>query len=258
MSFLVNFIALFVFFNVFFIIAQIKKNNGIADIAWGLGFVLVAITSFLYHQTYDIQSIVILILVALWGFRLFFYIGLRNWNKPEDYRYVEMRQKWKTKIPLKAYFYVFMLQMVFLYIISLPIQLGNMYSTYTTISLYILIFGVLIWIIGFFFESVGDAQLKAFKKDPKHKGQIMQTGLWKYTRHPNYFGEAVMWWAVWVVSLASLNPILLLGIISPIFITYLLTKVSGIPLLEKKYKDNPLFIEYARKTSVFFPLPPKK
>lgn len=258
MSFLVNFIALFIFFNVFFIIAQLKKNNGIADIAWGLGFVLVAITSFVYHQTYDIQSIVILILVALWGFRLFFYIGLRNWSKPEDYRYVEMRQKWKTKVPLKAYFYVFMLQMVFLYIISLPIQLGNMYSTYTTISLYILIFGVLLWIVGFFFESVGDAQLKAFKKDPKHKGQIMQTGLWKYTRHPNYFGEAVMWWAVWVVSLSSLNPILLLGIISPIFITYLLTKVSGIPLLEKKYKDNPLFIEYASKTSVFFPLPPKK
>jgi steroid 5-alpha reductase family enzyme len=258
MSFLVNLIALFMFFNLFYVIAQVKKNNGLADMAWGLGFIVVAVTSLIYFNTFDLKGILVTVLVALWGFRLFFYIGIRNWNKPEDYRYVDMRKKWKTKIGLKAYFYVFILQMSFLYIISLPIQLTHMYLMNSSFGLYISLFGLLLWIVGFYFEAVGDAELKNFKKDPKNKGKIMQTGLWKYTRHPNYFGESVMWWAIWVISISSLNLYAILGIIGPIFITYLLLKVSGVPMLERKYKDNPLFIEYAKKTSVFFPLPPKK
>ena len=126
MLFLVNAVALFVFFNMFFVIAQLKKNNGIADMAWGLGFVVVAVTSLLFTGDYSIQALAVTLLVILWGFRLFFYIGLRNWSKPEDFRYVEMRKKWKTNVGLKAYFIVFMLQMSFLYVISLPIQLVNL------------------------------------------------------------------------------------------------------------------------------------
>ena len=257
--FLVNAIALFIFFNIFFIIAQIKKNNGLADMAWGLGFVVVAVTSLIYEGTYSIQSIVVTLLVMIWGFRLFFYIGLRNWSKPEDFRYVDMRKRWKTKIMLKAYVYVFILQMTFLYVISLPIQFANLYaSELNLLQLVILSFGVILWIIGFFFEAVGDAQLKAFKQNPANKGQILQTGLWKYTRHPNYFGESIMWWSVGIVSISSLNPMTFIGLVGPLFITYLLLYVSGVPLLEKKYKNNPLFQEYAKRTSIFFPLPPKK
>lgn len=258
--FLVNIIALFVFFNLFFLIAQIRKNNGLADMAWGLGFVVVAITSLVYQGTYDsIPSLVVTLLVLIWGLRLFFYIGLRNWSKPEDFRYVDMRKRWKTHVMLKAYVYVFMLQMSFLYIISLPIQFASFYtSELSTLSLIIVVIGAVLWLIGFYFEAVGDAQLKTFKSNPSNKGQIMQSGLWKYTRHPNYFGESVMWWSVGIVSVASLNPIALIGFVGPLFITYLLLFVSGVPLLERKYKNNPLFQEYAKRTSVFFPLPPKK
>ena len=259
MLFLVNALALFVFFNIFFIIAQIKKNNGIADMAWGLGFVVVAITSLLYQGDYSIQALAVTALVLLWGLRLFFYIGLRNWSKPEDFRYVEMRKKWKTNVKLKAYFIVFMLQMTFLYIISLPIQLVNLVEFELTMIGYIIVgVGVFLWLVGFYFEAVGDQQLKNFKKNPENKGKILSTGLWKYTRHPNYFGEALMWWSVWIVSMASLSLTNLFGIIGPIFITYLLLYVSGVPLLEKKYKDNAAFQAYAKKTSIFFPLPPKK
>ncbi|MDI6453715.1 DUF1295 domain-containing protein [Mariniplasma sp. M4Ah] len=259
MMFLANAVALFIFFNIFFIIAQIKKNNGLADMAWGLGFIVVAISSLVYQGDYSIPALVITGLVALWGFRLFFYIGIRNWNKPEDYRYVDMRKKWGSHQKIKAYLIVFMLQMTFLYIISLPIQLVN-YLTFEMemIGYIILGVGVILWIIGFYYEAVGDAQLKNFKKDPGNKGKIMQSGLWRYTRHPNYFGEALMWWAIWIISLSTLNGYSLLSIVGPIFITYLLLYVSGVPMLEKKYKDNPLFQEYASRTSVFFPLPPKK
>lgn len=259
MLFLVNALALFVFFNLFFVIAQVKKNNGIADMAWGLGFVVVAITSLVYTGTYSIQALAVTLLVLLWGLRLFFYIGLRNWSKPEDFRYVEMRKKWKTNVRIKAYFIVFMLQMTFLYIISLPIQLVNLVQFELDMTGYIIVgAGVFLWLIGFYFEAVGDQQLKNFKKDPANKGKILSTGLWKYTRHPNYFGEALMWWSVWIVSMSSLSLTNLYGIIGPIFITYLLLYVSGVPLLEKKYKDNEAFQAYAKKTSIFFPLPPKK
>ena len=260
MIFLVNLGVLFIYFTIFFILAQVKKNNGLADIGWGMGFVVVAFTSLIYQGDYSLIPLTITALVTIWGFRLFFFLGLRNWNKPEDYRYVAMKEKWKTNLVLKAFIYVFMLQGAFLFIISLPIQLASLVSVHadTTLQIVILVFGVLLWLIGFFFEAVGDAQLKKFKSNPTNKGKILSSGLWKYTRHPNYFGEAVMWWAVWIVSLSSLAWLTALGIIGPAFITFLLLFVSGVPLLEKKYKDNALFQEYAKKTSVFFPLPPKK
>jgi len=260
MNFLVNAGVLFVFFVIFFIIAQVKKNNGLADMAWGLGFVVVAVTSLIYAGTYTIPALVITGLVMIWGFRLFFFIGLRNWSKPEDFRYVNMRNKWKTNIPLKAFIFVFMFQGLLLYVISMPIQLVNLSGNdlSNNNSYIVLILGVFLWLFGFYFEAVGDQQLKNFKKDPKNKGKIMQTGLWKYTRHPNYFGESVMWWAIWVVSLSGFAISSLFGIIGPFVITFLLLFVSGVPLLEKKYKDNVLFQEYAKKTSIFIPLPPKK
>ncbi len=260
MNFLVNALVLFVFFVIFFIIAQVKKNNGLADMAWGLGFVIIAYTSLIYAGTYTLSAIAVTVLVSLWGFRLFFFIGIRNWNKPEDFRYVNMRKKWKTKIPLKAFIYVFMLQGTFMYIISLPIQLVNFHAEEisSTLGYVVLLVGIILWFAGFFFETVGDAQLKDFKSDSLNKGKIMQFGLWKYTRHPNYFGESLMWWAVWIVSMSSLVWLNSIGVIGSIFITYLLLFVSGVPLLEKKYKDNPLFQAYAKKTSVFIPLPPKK
>ena len=260
MIFLVNLAVLFVYFTIFFILAQVKKNNGLADIGWGMGFVVVAFTSLIYVGDYSIIPLTITALVTIWGFRLFLFLGIRNWNKAEDYRYVAMKEKWKTNLVLKAFIYVFMLQGAFLFIISLPIQLASFVSVEadSLLQYIILGFGVILWLIGFFFEATGDAQLKKFKSNPTNKGKILSTGLWKYTRHPNYFGETVMWWAVWIVSLSTLKWITAVGIIGPAFITFLLLFVSGVPLLEKKYKNNVLFQEYAKRTSVFFPLPPKK
>jgi len=259
MIWIIPIVILFAFFNLAFIVAQLKKNNGLADMAWGLGFVVVAVTSLLVAQTYHLYQLVITGLVLLWGLRLFFYIGLRNWSKPEDFRYVNMRKKWGKHVHLKAYFIVFILQMTFLLIVALPILLSaNTDVLINQTGYIILIIGVILWIIGFIFEAVGDAQLKTFKSNPENKGKIMQSGLWKYTRHPNYFGEALMWWAIWIISMSTLSWINILGIIGPLFITYLLLFVSGVPLLEKKYKDNEAFQAYAKKTSIFFPLPPKK
>jgi len=252
-------VSLFIFFNLAFFIAQLKKNNGLADMAWGLGFVVVAVSSLIVSNTYNLYQIVITLLVMIWGFRLFFYIGLRNWNKPEDFRYVNMRKKWKTHVHIKAYFIVFMLQMTFLLIVSLPIQMAALVDVSLDLAGYIILgVGVLLWMIGFFFEAVGDAQLKTFKQNSENKGKIMQSGLWKYTRHPNYFGEALMWWAIWIISMSTRSWYAAIGVIGAIFITYLLLFVSGVPLLEKKYKDNEAFQAYAKKTSIFFPLPPKK
>ena len=253
-------LVLFCFFSLFFIIAQLKKNNGLADMAWGLGFIVVALTGLIYTQNFSLMAITITVLVLLWGLRLFIYIGLRNWSKPEDYRYVAMRKKWKTHLAINAFFKVFMLQGILLYIISLPIQFA-MQSTKTidsTLHYLIYALGVILWLIGYYFEVVGDAQLKVFKTDQKNKGKIMQTGLWKYTRHPNYFGESLMWWAIWLVSIATLEVMNIVGFVGPLLITLLLLFVSGVPLLEKKYKDNLDFQAYAKKTSIFFPWPPKK
>lgn len=263
MIFIYTYATLFVFFVLFYIIAQIKNNNGLADVAWGLGFVVVAVTSLVYsviqNQTIYITQIVVTSLVLIWGLRLFFYLGIRNWNKPEDFRYVNMKDKWKTHLRIKAFFYVFMLQMFFLMIVSAPIVLTNYFIDSIDVYGYILVvLGTIIWIVGFIFEAVGDAQLKRFVKTRTNRSQIMQSGLWKYTRHPNYFGEALMWWGIFIVSMSLFNPYSLIGIIGPSFIHYLLYFVSGVPLLEKKYKDNEAYQVYAKKTSKFIPLPPKK
>lgn len=260
MLFLHVFLALFVFFVLFFIIAQIKNNNGLADVAWGLGFVVVAITSLISSGSYTLPQLVVTALVLLWGLRLFFYLGIRNWSKPEDFRYVDMKRQWKTNLKIKAFFYVFMLQMSFLYLIALPIMVVNRSAVYTidTLSLVLIGVGVVLWLVGFYFEVLGDYQLKVFKSNPANKGKILTTGVWKYTRHPNYFGEALMWWAVWVVALSSGNPWVWAAIVGPAFITYLLVFVSGVPLLEKKYKNNEAYQAYAKVTSIFIPLPKKK
>ena len=251
-------ILLVVYFTIFFVIAQILKNNSIVDIGWGLGFVVLSVYSLIYTSitsTLTFTQIIITILVGLWGLRLFTYIGIRNFKKPEDFRYIQMRKKWGQKnVFMKAYFKVFMAQAAFMFIISLPIL--SAYTTTKNANSIFLILGIVVFLIGLIFESVGDYQLRTFVKNINNKGHIMQSGLWKYTRHPNYFGETLIWWGIWIIVLSL--PYFYISIISPVLITFLLLFVSGVPLLEKKYKNNPEFQEYAKRTSIFFPLPPVK
>jgi steroid 5-alpha reductase family enzyme len=259
--FLFNAVVLWVFFTVFYVLAQLKKDNSLADVAWGLGFIVIGISSFVYqyqlNETLFLVPLIILVLVSIWGLRLCFYIFLRNHKKGEDYRYVAMRKKWGKTALIQAYLKVFILQGILLYIISLPIAF-SFYFQSETYSIIILIIGILVWLTGILFEAVGDAQLKTFKKDPKNKGKIMQSGLWKYTRHPNYFGESLLWFGIFITSISMLEPVLFYGIVGPILITLLLLFVSGVPLLEKKYKDNEAFQAYAKKTNKFVPWFPKK
>jgi steroid 5-alpha reductase family enzyme len=224
------------------------------DIGWGLGFVIIALFSLFYSRNFNFRTILVTTLVTIWGLRLFYHIINRNWGKPEDFRYANWRKEWGKWLNLRAFFQIFILQGLFMVIISAPILIVNVFSK-DGFKPYDFI-GLTVWIIGILFESIGDAQLAAFKKDSKNKGHIIKTGLWRFTRHPNYFGEATIWWGLFIISLSVKYGYI--AIISPLTITLLLLFVSGVPLLEEKYKDNQEFKEYARTTSKFFPLPRKK
>jgi steroid 5-alpha reductase family enzyme len=170
-------------------------------------------------------------------------------GKAEDFRYAQWRREWKH-FYLRSFLQVFMLQGLFLLIIAWPVMFINLAAPGAWHVWDVA--GTVVWLIGFGFESIGDYQLAQFKKNPAHRGKLITTGLWRYTRHPNYFGEAVLWWGIFMIACAVSGWITVVG---PLLITYLLRYVSGVPMLERKYANHPDFEEYKRKTSVFFPLP---
>lgn len=242
-----------------FVIALVKKDNSLADIAWGLGFVLVAAYTFFFRRTSLFLPVLVSVLVAVWGLRLSLHIFRRNRAKGEDPRYAAWRTKWGRTFVWRSYLQVFMLQGLFLLIIACPVILVNTYRWVHPPGSHgrgVWQAGLVVWIAGFLFEAVGDAQLARFKKDPAHKGRIMDRGLWRFTRHPNYFGESLMWWGIFLIALEV--PCGWTTVISPLLITFLLVKVSGLPMLEKRYAGNPEFEAYARRTSAFIPWFPKR
>lgn len=195
------------------------------------------------------------LLVSIWGMRLALHLAKRNIGKGEDFRYVNMRKRWGTDFPrLKAFLNVFVLQGVLLMIVSMPILFvmtgtSNQFYWWNGV-------GIAFWLLGFAYEVVGDYQLAQFKKNPQNKGKLLTTGLWSTTRHPNYFGEACLWWGIFLVTLNEGRNAW--GIIGPIVITLLLLFVSGVPLLEKKYKERADFKDYADQTALFVPFIGKK
>lgn len=240
-----------------FILAQLLKNNSIVDIFWGLGFVTITAYFIFFGTASSTASFVLMpchlvnACVIVWGSRLSSYIFIRNRGKGEDWRYVNFRKAWGKHPFAGAFFQVFMLQGLFMLIISLPVIHVNTY--FSSIN-YLTYAGFVLWMIGFFFEAVGDYQLMQFKKQTQNKGRTMRYGLWKYTRHPNYFGEILMWWAIWIMTINFFTPLqTLIGLLSPLTISWLLTRVSGVPLLEKKYRDNPEYRDYIDHTPAVFP-----
>ena len=232
------------------------KNVSIVDIFWGLGFVVVNTFYVFMSGELNARKIVILTLVCIWGFRLAIYLAIRNIGKGEDFRYQEFRQNYGPKrYWWFSYFQTFLLQGILIMIISLPL-LGINYNN-SNGNLEILDYlGIIIWIIGFTFETVGDFQLSNFKRDPKNKGKILHTGLWKYTRHPNYFGDSAVWWAYGIFSIAAGSYWQAIG---AVIMTLLILKISGVSLLEKTLKETkPQYKEYIQKTSSFMPWFPKK
>lgn len=248
-----------VYMTVWYIVALMRKDNSIADIAWGLGFVLVALFTFPWKEPH-FEALIATPLVAVWGLRLAWHIFLRNRKRGEDPRYAAWRVKWGPSFVWRSYLQVFLLQGFFLLIIASPIILINVNPRVPAPSdngrWGIWLLGLLLWSGGFLFETVGDAQLSRFKKDPANRGRIMTRGLWSLTRHPNYFGESLMWWGIFLIALEV--PWGWATVVSPVLITLLLTRVSGIPLLEKRYVGNPEFEAYARRTRAFVPWFPKR
>lgn len=245
-------VLLLIYFTTWYIVAYFKKNASIIDIGWGLGFVIVSVFGFINNPS--IISFLILLLVGLWGIRLSFHIFLRNHGKPEDFRYANFRKNWGKIYYVRSYFQLFLFQGLLMYIISLSFIFTQL-SDKTPNYLFVLT-GTFIWIFGFAFEAIGDYQLKKHIKDINNKGKLISTGLWKYTRHPNYFGEATLWWGIFVIGLSVGNN--LFTIISPLTITLVIRFLSGVPMLEKSLKKYQGYDTYVKSTSIFIPWFPKK
>ena len=237
-------------------ISVIIKDASIVDLFWGLGFVIVNAIYFYFSGDYFTRKILLLILVSIWGFRLFIYLAKRNIGKGEDYRYQGFRQKYgPERYWWVSYFQVFLLQGTLIMLVSLPL-LGVHSQTSSDALGWLDYLGMLLFIIGFVFEAGGDYQLARFKKDPRNKGKVLSTGLWKYTRHPNYFGDSMIWWSFGIFSIAAGS---YWPIIGSVIMTLLIIKVSGVAMLEKNLNDTKTeYREYVRKTSSFIPWFPRK
>lgn len=219
------------------------------DIFWGIGFIFVSIIySFLSGFVFSLSSLIFICLLYLWGVRLALFIGFRNAGKPEDARYAKWRRENGTRWWWVSYLKVFLLQGLIMWFVSVVVLLGATGSISIGICM---ISGMVLFMIGFFFEAVGDEQMRRFKKDPINRGKVMDRGLWGLTRHPNYFGETVMWWAFFIMSLESG---LWYGIISPLIMTFLLLRVSGVTMLDAiLVTTKPGYEKYVRSVNAFFP-----
>jgi steroid 5-alpha reductase family enzyme len=241
---------------ILWIISIFIKNVSIVDLFWGTGFVITSLFYNLNSDGLDSRKIIILLLVTVWGLRLSIYLSWRNHGKGEDFRYREFRKKYGEKrYWWISFFQTFLLQGILMWLISAPL-LGAQYFGRGR-ELGILDFtGIILWITGFIFEAGGDIQLALFKSDPQNKDKVLDRGFWRYTRHPNYFGDSCVWWGYGLICLGAGS---ILPVLGSIMMTLLIIKVSGVSLLEKSLTGKkPGYDEYVRKTSSFFPLPPKK
>ncbi|MGE0638082.1 MAG: DUF1295 domain-containing protein [Bacteroidia bacterium] len=252
--YLISALYIFIFMNFMYLLALRLKDNSIVDIGWGIGFIIVALATLFDRGTFCPRQLLITTLIILWALRLALYIFKRNSGKGEDFRYKQWREEWGKTIYWRSYLQVFMLQGAIMFVIALPVmQVNASASSELVITDFI---GAALWLIGFLFEAIGDAQMMRFKTNPANKGKIMRYGLWKYTRHPNYFGEALLWWGIFIIAMGAGS--VFISLISPLLLTYLLLKVSGVAMLEKKYTGNAEYDEYIRTTSSFVPMLPGK
>lgn len=231
------------------IISEYKKNASIVDIGWGLGFVIIALFSLFYTHHFLYKQLLITILILMWGLRLSWHIGIRNWNKKEDPRYQEIKQKYGIHNIMRSFLLIFLPQALCMLIIGYPIMIINN-SNAAQLTVFSLC-ACLMWTIGYTCEMVADAQLTNFLADSNNYGHIMNKGIWRYSRHPNYFGEITMWWALWLLALPESYG--LAGIVSPLLISYLLMYVSGIPLAEKQMSNLIGYETYKKTTSMLIP-----
>jgi hypothetical protein len=236
------------------LLSLVLRNASIVDITWGLGFVAVAWTGRIATHGNSARQWLITVLVTVWGLRLAGYLFWRNHGKGEDFRYRAMRKHWGPRFGVISLVTVFVLQGTLMWVVSLPVQLAQARDTAVGPLAYV---GAAIWALGLLFETVGDLQLARFKADSSNAGRVMDRGLWRYTRHPNYFGDSCVWWGIALV--AAETGAGAWGLIGALVMTVLLLKVSGVALLEKSLtKRREGYTDYVARTSAFVPLPARR
>lgn len=232
------------------VLSILINDVSFVDSLWSLFFLAIAIIFFVDASPESARSIIVLSLVAVWALRLSAHITIRNWGQPEDYRYREIRANNQPGFVVKSLYIVFGLQAVLAWIVAAPLQPAI--ASAASVGIIDMV-AIALWLVGFAFESIGDYQLSRFKADPNSKGRVLDTGLWRYTRHPNYFGEFCIWWAFWLFAASA-------GawwtIFAPLLMSFLLLRVSGVAMLERTISDRrPEYAEYVRNTNAFFPGP---
>ncbi len=250
----VNAAAILVMVTALWAVSVAVKDTSIVDIFWGSGFVVVAWVTFVVADGSEGYRWLLVALTTLWGLRLTVHLANRNLGHGEDFRYAKMRERHGSRWPLRSLWSVYWVQGALMWVVSLPVQAGQQLGEGSPDWLAWV--GVAVWGVGLFFETVGDLQLSRFIADPANRGKVMDQGLWRYTRHPNYFGDFSVWWGIWLVALSA-------GawwtVVGPLVMSLLLIKVSGAGLLEKSLsKKREGYDEYVARTSGFFPLPPRR
>ena len=231
------------------------RDASVIDPFWGLGFIVAALSYLLFTDGFSGRALLVLALTAVWGLRLAVYLLIRNWGRGEDPRYTAMRAKRPTTFWWYSYASVFLLQAILLWMVAAPLVAaeGGAKPGHFTVLDWV---GVAVWAVGFLFEATADTQLALFKRRPENKGQVMDRGLWRYSRHPNYFGETLIWWGIWLIAAAAHG---WWSVYGPVIITLFLLRVSGVTLLEKNLKESkPGYAEYVKRTSALVPWFPKK
>jgi steroid 5-alpha reductase family enzyme len=246
-----------------FAVALRIGRHAIIDVVWGSGFVVVALVSVLLARARDLgdpgRGWLVLALTAVWGVRLAVHIARRNAGKGEDPRYAEIQARAPASPAAHMYRRVYLTQAAAMWFVSLPVQVAAYQAgpLWSGVSLVVTVAGIAVWGLGFAFESVGDAQLRRFTADPANKGVVMDRGLWRYTRHPNYFGDACVWWGLFLISAGHWSGWVFIA--SPALMTWTLAKGTGAPLTEKRMASSRRgFAEYVQRTSGFVPLPPRR
>lgn len=236
------------------VVSVVIKDSSIVDPFWGPSFVIVAWATYAAADDPGARGLLLALLVTIWGLRLGIHLAVRNLGHGEDFRYQAFRKRWGSRFWIVSLGTVFLFQALLMWIVSLPVQVAMSEGAGLGWLAFV---GVAVWATGLFFESVGDYQLVRFKRDPANRGTVMDRGLWRYTRHPNYFGDFAVWWGLFVVATASWT--MVWTVIGPVVMSVLLMRVSGVTLLEKSLtKRRPGYAEYAARTNTFFPWKPKR
>ncbi|MEE3851687.1 DUF1295 domain-containing protein [Gordonia sp. LSe1-13] len=233
---------------------RIGRYN-VVDVAWGLGFVGIAWLALILGPGDATRRWLFAVLVTVWGLRLSWHMYQKSAGKGEDPRYTELLERSGGSDLVTVARKIFGTQGISQWFVSLPIQVSAVSDATTGLWWIVLVAGIALWVLGFAFEAIGDAQLRRFKADPANKGKIMDRGLWSWTRHPNYFGDSSIWWGIWLIAASSWPGVL--TVLSPVAMTYFLVYATGARLLEESMSKRPGYPEYQRRTSYFLPLPPR-